>query len=225
MTTINRKQLTKAQALARTRKHRSDLVGLKKGWLQLGRAVAKSILLGVPAAMGMTMRAWIDDTFEQSASHIFRQLQNFQALKGVSESQLEKMPEGNAHQLTRLSEKERKSPAMIQKAITLKPSEFKEVVDEVRNKNGHKPEEWATYARRIPKSVYDEMLAAEDKVARILQLDIAEESAKRMTNLILIVEAIAALINTTDELHLKVEIEGDPANARSAPQSGVGASA
>ena len=208
MPTINRKQITKAQALARTKKHRQDLLGLKKGWLTLGRAVAKSIDLGVPAVLGMGMVDWVNDTFEVSASHIFRVLQNFKALKGVSTSQLEQMPEGSAHQLTRLPEKERKSPAMIQKAITMKPAEFKKVVDEARQKNGYPPEEWATYARRIPKAIYDSMLEAEAKIARLLQVDIAEACEKRTANLILVVEAIAVLVNGTDESRLKIEIEG-----------------
>lgn len=207
MPTINRKQITKAQAIIRTKKHRKDLLGLKKGWLQLGRSVAKSIALGVPAALGMTMRAWIDDTFDVSAAHIFRVLQNFEALKGVSEKKLEQMPEGNAHQLTRLPEKERKNPAMIQKALTLKPSEFKEVVDDARSKNGIKAEEWRTFAVRMPLSVYTLVMAAREKMARVLQVD-WEDEAKHPASMITVEEGIAALVNDTDERRLTEELEG-----------------
>ena len=206
--------ISRKLALERTKKHQKDLAFLKKGWSVLGRDVKKSVDMGVPAALEMTMRGWIEKTFPgSSASHIFRQLADYEALKHVPESKLEKMPEGNAHQMTRLPEKERKNPELIQKAITLKPSEFKEVVDTVRaTKMGIKPERWETLAVRVPGQVYDLLIAAQNKIGRVLQVDL-EDSMKRPASLIAVWEAIAQLVNDTDESRLKLEIIGESEHA------------
>jgi hypothetical protein len=205
---LKTKELTESEALARTAQHKKDFAGLRKGWVRLGREVAESVDLGVPAALGMTMRDWLDKTFEESSSSIFRQLQNYRALEGVSQGKLEQMPEGNAHQLTRLPEKMRKSPKMIERAITLAPKEFREEVNEIREKKfGIKPEKWETFAVRVPLPVWELLQAAQAKIGRVLQVDLESEDV-RTKNLIIVWEAIAQLVNGTEEAWLKIELEG-----------------
>ncbi len=208
MATLKRKEITKQQALLRTARHKRDFGALKKGWCRLGREVEKSVQLGVPAALGMNMRDWLEKTFQDSASHIFRQLQSYRALKGVSPATLERIPESNAHELTRLTEKDRKAPQIVRKAVSQSPKEFKETVAEIRETQYHIPKEtWKTFAVRVPLAVYELMEAAQAKMARVLQLDL-EDDTVRVKNLITIWEALAVLVNDTDEAWLVVETQG-----------------
>ena len=203
-----REPITKKQAERRTATHKRDFAGLKKGWVRLGQDVDKSVRLGVPAALGMNMRDWLEKTFPESASHIFRQLQSYRALQGVSPAKLERMPEANAHELTRLPEKDRKAPQIVAKAVSQTPKEFKETISHIREEKYHIPKEtWKTWAVRVPEAVYDNLVAAQEKMARVLQLDLEDENA-RTKNLITIWECIASLVNTTDEAWLKIETEG-----------------
>jgi len=207
---IAKKEISKREAEQRTAQHKRDFAGLKKGWSHLGREVARSVDLGVPVKLGMTMRAWLDSTFEESSSNIFAQLKSYRALKGVPDDVLDAMPASNAAQLTRLPQKDRIDAHIVSQAVSQKPKEFKGTVDNLReSKYGITKSEWATYARRVPKEIHDQMIEAEIKIAHVLQVDIAEDSEKRASNLILVLEAIAQLINGTDESRLKTEIEGD----------------
>jgi len=122
---------------------------------------------------------------------------------------LDAMPASNAAQLTRLPQKDRIDAHIVSQAVSQKPKEFKATVSAIREKKyGIKPEEWKTIAIRVPISVYDQFAAAQQKVADILQLDISDDE-KRATNLITVIEAIAALITTTPRERLFEEIEGN----------------
>jgi len=63
-------------------------------------------------------------------------------------------------------------------------------------------------AVRVPVAVYELLMAAEEKIGRVLEVDLVDES-KRPASLITVWEAIAQLVNDTDETRLKLEIEGD----------------
>lgn len=204
-----KREITKAEAQCRTAKHKRDFSAIEKSWFSLGKEVAESVRLQVPAKLGMNMRAWLDQTFSASSSHIFRQLQNLRALDGVPEAKLERMPEGNAHELaTKLPEKMRKSPEMVEKAINLPPAEFKREVAAIRHdKFGITPSKYRTFAVCVPIEVYEFLKEAEAKMARVLQLDLEDEDA-RAKNLMTVWECIAQLVNSTDEAWLKVETEG-----------------
>lgn len=205
---LKKQQLTKREAQRRTAQHKKDFAGLRKGWVRLGAEVAESVDLGVPAKLGKTMRQWLDETFAESASHIFRELQSYRALKGVPQQTLERMPEANAHQLTRLPEKDRKAPEIVSKAVSQAPKEFKETVDGIREaKYGITPELWKTHAVRVPAVVDALIVLAEEKMARVLQLDI-EDDTVRCKNLIVIWECIAQLVNDTPEEWLVIETTG-----------------
>jgi hypothetical protein len=208
MSQLAKKEFTKHAAELRTARHRRDFATLKKGWMHLGREVQKSIDLGVPGLLGRTMREWMAETFDESASHIYRQLQSYKALKSIAARTLERIPEANAHQLIRLPEKDRKSRQIISKAQKQKPKEFAETVTKIRReKYGIEPDKFKTFAIRIPEPVYDRLVAAQDKMAHVLNLDLNIEEM-RSTNLIAIWEAVAQLVNGTDESQLKTEVEG-----------------
>jgi hypothetical protein len=208
MITIIKKELTKHAAELRTAGHKRDFALLKKGWLHLGREVQKSIDLGVPGLLGKTMREWMAGTFDESASHIFRQLQSYRALKGVPEATLAQISESNAHELTKLNEKDRKAPEIVRQAVEQTPKDFKETVSQIRKeKYGIEPDEFRTFAIRVPETVYNLLSAAECKMANILDLPLAYEKT-RPANTITVWEAIAQLINGTDIEILRAEIEG-----------------
>ena len=205
---LKKQQLTKRDAQKRTEQHQKDFASLRKGWVVLGREVAESVDLGVPAKLGKTMRQWLDETFPDSASHIFAQLKSYRALKGVPEDVLEAMPAGNAAQLARLPEKDRKAPQIVSQAVSQPPKEFKETVDNLREKKyGITKDEWKTWAVRVPLDVYERIEAAQEKMARVLQVDLQDDTV-RTKNLITIWECVAELVNGTDEAWLVVETSG-----------------
>lgn len=208
-TRLAKREITKREAQERTAKHKKDFAAIEKSWFALGKEVAESVALQVPAKLGMTMRDWLDKTFSASSSHIFRQLQNLRALDGVPDAKLEQMSESNAHELaTKLPEKIRKSPEMVEKAINLPPAEFKREVAAIRQeKFGITPSKYRTFAVCVPIKVYEFLKEAEAKMARVLQLDLQDEDA-RTKNLMTVWECIAQLVNSTDEAWLKVETEG-----------------
>ena len=206
---LKKQQLTKRDAQKRTEQHQKDFASLRKGWVVLGREVAESVDLGVPAKLGKTMRQWLDETFPDSASHIFAQLKSYRALKGVPEDVLEAMPAGNAAQLARLPEKDRKAPQIVSQAVSQPPKEFKETVDTLREKKyGITKDRWETFAVRLPEDVIKLFRAAVEKIGRVLQVDL-EDDEVRPKNMITVMEAIACLINTTDENWLVIELEGE----------------
>lgn len=208
MTSLIKKEFTKHAAELRTARHKRDFATLKKGWMHLGREVQKSVDLGVPALLGLTMRDWMAKTFDESASHIFRQLQSYRALKGIPKATLRQIPESNAHELTRLNAKDRKAPEIVCKARKQAPKDFKATVTKIRReKYGINPENFKTFAVRVPETIYDLLIAAQDKMAYVLHLDLNIEEM-RSANLITIWEAIAQLVNGTDESQLKTEVEG-----------------
>jgi len=135
-------------------------------------------------------------------------LKSYRALKDVPAATLEAMPAGNAAQLTRLPEKDRKDAILVARAVSETPKQFKETVDTIREtKYGITAEKWETHAVRVPAVVNALIVLAEEKIARVLQLDI-EDDTVRAKNLIVIWECIAQLINSTDEAWLKIETEG-----------------
>lgn len=208
MVALAKKEFTKQAAEFRTARHKRDFATLKKGWLHLGREVQKSIDLGVPALLGKTMREWMADTFDESASHIFRQLQSYRALKGMPEKSLRQIPESNAHELTRLNSKDRKAPEIVRKAMKQTPKEFKETVAKIRkDKYGIEPDKFKTFAVRLPEVIYNMLKAAEDKMAHVVNVQL-ETPEERAQNLIVVWEAIAQLVNGTDEAILRTEVEG-----------------
>jgi hypothetical protein len=214
MTALKKKVLTKKEALARSKEHQHEFKRMQARWLTLGKEVSRSLELGVPEKLGQNVREWLETYFDESAGHIFRQVQSYRALRGVPQAQLERIPEGNAHELKRLPEKERIAPRLIEQAIEQRPSEFKQTVDTLvaakRPAQANEPKEkWFTYARRVPMPVYERLIAAEVKLGRVLEVDIDQEHCDKWAwNLITVLEALAELVNGTAECVLKTELVG-----------------
>jgi hypothetical protein len=203
--------LTKPQAQKITDELRRDFLSFKKqcrgGWATLARRAAKAVDAGVPLLLGMNMHPWLERVFEESAANAYDSLKRYSELKEIPVKTLDEMSPGNAKQLMRLPAKHR-TQKVIDQAVDLKPKEFKPIVDGIRKtKMGIKPEQWGTFAVRLPNPVLELVHAAHDKLAGVLQLDIKTDS-ERPKNMITVVEAWANLVVLTDESRLKLEIEG-----------------
>lgn len=217
-----KRNLTKKEAQARTDKHKRDFQAIRKGWVALGKDVAESVDLSVPEKLGLRMYDWLEQTFEKSASNIFRQVQNYRALRGIPQTQLEKMPEANAHLLaTKLPAPMRKSPAMIEKAVTMAPEAFKQEVADIREKKfGITPSRFKTFAVAVPVEVYELIIQAQNKIGRVLQLDMQDENSYAKS-LITVWEAIAVLVNDTPEEWLTIELIGSDKSWPYPPKNGT----
>jgi hypothetical protein len=203
------KKATKQEAVKRTAERRKQWKSLETGWLALGRAVEQDVALHVPEALGTTFTAWLESTFDCSASKVFQAFRASKALKGIPEEKLNQITQANAVRMATLPEKERKSPEWVKKAVELPMNEFKsEVEAHIEKKTGIKKEKWHTFRVGLPKDVYDLVLEAEFKMAGILEVDISDTSKNQAAARLTVWEAFAALINLTDESILKAEVQG-----------------
>jgi Glu-tRNA(Gln) amidotransferase subunit E-like FAD-binding protein len=204
------RKFTKPEAEKETAALRKQYRGLEAGWFALGRRVALDVERHIPQAMGMNLTDWLEKTFDASAAKVFRALRAAKALKGVPEKTLKAMPEGNAVQLARLPEKERKSKEWVDRAVSITVPEVKQAVDEfMEKKTGQKKTKWKTFRVSLPDDVYDLLLEAEAKIARVIGVDVSDKSEHLIDARIKVWEAIASLISLTDESQLKVETIGD----------------
>ena len=200
---------TQKQAKQITADLRKAWKGLEVGWLALGRKVERAVELHVPEALGTDMTSWMQSTFDCSASKVFQAFRASKALKGIPEEKLNQITQANAVRMATLPEKERKSPEWVKKAVELPMDKFKESVDDWQEKKtGIKKEKWHTFRVGLPKDVYDLVLEAEFKLAKILEVDISDKSMNQSAARLACWEALAALVNLTDESILKAEIQG-----------------
>jgi hypothetical protein len=125
-------------------------------------------------------------------------------LAGVPEEKLKRIGERNAHMLTYLSEKDRKSDEWIQRAATLHTKDFNRVVRAaLEKKTGLPQESFKTWSIALPEAVYKSMSEAEKKLARSLGIDIETKSGNRIQ-----VWEVSQWILQTDEQTIKVQTEG-----------------
>lgn len=197
--------ISKNEALKRTAEIKREVGTAKKARIRILRLIAASVDRREYEIAGFeTLAAWLEHVgIETSVSHFLRLLHDVKVLRHVSSAQLEAMPESNSHILARLPEKRQHDPKMIERAVEMKPAEFKALV----SGNNVTPEGWKTFSLRCPVGVYVALQAAQDKIARILDLDLSDDE-KRATRLITVWEAIAELVNGTAAEMLKTEIEG-----------------
>jgi len=204
---LGRHQATKAEAQAIDKQVTRIVGDMKSNWLRLGNLVQRVIDTRAWAPLGFpNMDAWINARLGESARRTaYLAVRNLKALKGIPEEKLKQIGPKNAEALTYLPERQRKSEEWIDKAATLPVKEFKQEVEAAREKaTGHPPEEFRTFSIRVTKRVYDDMVDAEAKVARMLSLDIEQRPGLKGE----VWFAIATMVNTTPEEHLIVEIEG-----------------
>lgn len=204
---VRRRDATKHEAQEMDKEVMRLVADMKSGWLRGGRLIQKVGDTRAWVALGFAnFNAWTEERFGKSASSAFSALRSVRALSGVPEEKLKEIGERNANALTYLPEKQRKSAAWIEKAATLSTKEFKDEVEAAKEKRtGHPREEYRTFAVRMPLRIYEEMIDAEKKVARMLSLDIENRPALKAEAWL----AIAQLVNGTAEEHLIVELQGD----------------
>lgn len=227
VSTLAHHEITAQEARKRTEKHKKDFSELRSTtrarWATIAREVQESVNLGVPEKVNMPVRGWLAYMFEESVSTIYDYLARLKELKHIPVKQLDAMPRLNSKQLMRLPQKLR-TAKVIEQAVEMKPKEFKPIVDEIREKKlGIKPEPWKTYAITMPIAVYEATIASDEKLARVLQVDISEalcaaDFTKWTKNRVMVAEAKAQLINLTDESRLRVEIEGDNQEDEAVPE-------
>lgn len=203
---VPRPKATEAEAQALDQEVIQTLKVMRSSWLRLGSLIQKVIDTRAFEPLGFrTMKDWMDARLGKSMSTAYSALRSVRALKGIPEQKLERIPERNAHLLTRLPEALRRSDPWIEKAATLPTKEFKEDVEtELEKKTGLPREKFKTFSIALPESVYEDMYKMERRVALVLSIDIETNLGNRIQ----VWEALIQSILQTDEQVLKIQIEG-----------------
>jgi hypothetical protein len=203
---VRRPKATEAQAQALDQEIVQIIKVMRSSWLRLGSLIQKVIDTRAFEALGFrTMKDWMDARLGKSTSTAYSALRSVRALKGIPEQKLERIPERNAHHLTRLPERERQSETWIERAATLPTREFKEEVEAELEKETSLPrEKFRTFSVALPESVYHNMCDAEKKLARSLSLDIETQPGNRIQ----VWEAFSQWILQTDEQTIREQTEG-----------------
>jgi hypothetical protein len=196
---------TKAQAEKLTAKVVAQWKSMERSWWALGKLVSECLEKRVPAALGMNARDWMEKNLPGSSSKAWRSLRIVRALTGIPEKEVKLLTESNAYALTRLPEKKRKSKDWIKKAVESPTKEFEEAVEAEREqRTGMKRESFVTLRLAMPQLVFEQWEEGIKRLARILELDIEGNEARRIT----CYEAIARLLIDTPEDALKGELIG-----------------
>jgi hypothetical protein len=197
---------TKAEAEAMN-KQVIRLVGeIRSNWLRLGRLIQDFIETRAFQALGFpNFKAWMTARLGESVSNAFSALRSVRALEGVPEEKLKRIGERNAHMLTYLPQKDRKSDDWIEKAATLPTKDLKHVVRAaLEKKTGLPQERFKTFSIALPDAVYDSLCEAEKKLAWSLGIDIETKPGNRIQ----VWEALAQWILQTDEQTIRTQTEG-----------------
>jgi hypothetical protein len=198
-------EASKKEAVELSADVQARVKSIEKSWWGLARLVDICLKRHVPAALGMNAKQWMEKYLEGSLSDAFRKLRIFRSLAGAPDEKIQEMPERNAYELCRLPEAQRKSPEWVDQATKLPVAQFKDRVDEALEKRGIAREKFGDFYLKAPVDVIEELQAAEAKVAKILSLDIETRPGLRIQ----VWSAIAALVNTTEEKALLVEMQRD----------------
>jgi hypothetical protein len=203
---FRRPQATKAEAQVLDKEVVRVVSEIRSNWLLLGRLGQRSMETRAFEALGFpSFQSWMTARLGESLSNAFSALRSVRALEGVSEEKLRRIGERNAHMLTHLPEKERKSENWLEKAATLPTKQFKqEVRIAIELKTGLRKERFKTFSIALPEAVYDSMCQAEKKLAWSLGIDIETKPGNRIQ----VWEAFAQWILQTDEQTIRVQTEG-----------------
>jgi hypothetical protein len=203
---VRRPTATKADAKAMDKEVIRILGEIRSNWLRLGSLIQKMADTQAFEALGFpNMHSWMTARLGESLSNAYSAVRSVRALEGVPEEKLKQIGERNAHLLTYLPEKERKSADWIEKAATLRTKEFKQEVEiALERKTGMAREKFKTWFIALPETVYENMCEAEKKLARSLELDIETRPGNRIQ----VWEAFSQWILQTDEETIKVQTEG-----------------
>jgi len=201
-----RPRATKAEAEAMDREAVHIVGEMRSIWLRLGSLIRKMIDARAYEVLAFpSMHAWMNARLGQSISSALSAVRSVRALEGVAKETLERIGERNAHMLTHLPEKERKSDEWIDKAVRLPTKEFKQQVrTALAKRTGMLQEGFKTWSVALPEKVYESMCKAEKKLAWSLEIDIEDKPGSR----ILVWEAFAQWILLTDEQTIKTQTQG-----------------
>jgi hypothetical protein len=152
------------------------------------------------------VHAWMTARFGESLASACSAVHSVRALERVPEEKLKRIGERNAHMLTYLHAKERKTGPWIEKAAKLPTKEFKrEVETALEKKTGLPQETFKTWSIARPEKVNEKMCAAEKKLAGSLGIDIETKPGLRIQ----VWEAWTQwILLQTDEQMIKVQTEG-----------------
>ena len=203
---VRRPKAAKAEAEAMDKEVVRIVGEIRSNWLRLGSLIQRMIDTGAIEVLGFpSMHSWMTARLGESISNAFSALRSVRALKGVPQEKLERIGERNAHALTYLPEKERKSEEWLEKAATLPTKEFRQEVETtIEKKTGFAREGFKTFSVALPEKVYESMCEAEKKLAWSLGIDIEAKPGSR----ILVWEALAQWILLTDEETIKTQTQG-----------------
>src|SRR5580704_17036412 len=203
---VRRPRATKAEAEAMDKEVVRIVAKIRSNWLLLGRLVEKVRETRAIEALGFPgFHAWMTARLAESLSSAYSAVRSVRALEGVPEGTLKRIGERNAHMLTQLPEKERKSEDWLEKAATLPTKEFKQEVEiAIEQKTGLRKERFKTFSIALPEAVYENLCEAEKKLARCIGLDIETQPGNRIQ----VWEAFAQWIQQIDEQTIRVQTEG-----------------
>jgi hypothetical protein len=177
---VRRPSATKAEAEAMDREVVRIVGEIRSNWLRLGSLIQRMIDTRAFEQLGFAnMRSWMTARLGESTSNAFSALRSVRALRGVPEEKLKRIGERNAHMLTYLSEKDRRSDEWLEKAATVPTKEFKRQIEIALNgKTGLPQETFKTWSIALPEAVYEAMCQAEKKLAWSLEIDMCWLSLK-----------------------------------------------
>jgi hypothetical protein len=202
-----RPRATKAEAQAMDKEVVRIVGEIRSSWLRLGSLIQKVMDTQAYEALGFSnVHPWMTARLGESTSSAFSALRSVRALKGVTEEKLKRIGERNAHMLTYLPEKDRKSDEWIERAATLPTKDFNRMVRTALEKTTGLPREtFKTWSIALPETVYENMCAAEKKLAWSLGFDIETKHGLRIQ----VWEAWTQwILLQTDEQMIKVQAEG-----------------
>lgn len=205
--------MTREEAIADSERLKREIANFKLDRIRIVRELGARIEAGSYKKFGYSnFEVWLADIgivhMGMSLPDFKRKLHDVKALAKLPPEAVDSMPEGNRHELARMPP--RMHQELLEPATSQKVEEFKETVALAKREAfgiQAPAERWKTHAVALPMGVYERVKACEAKVARMLQLDL-EDDTKRARSLIDVWEAIAELINGTDEAMLKIEIIG-----------------
>ena len=185
-------KVTKEEAEQRTEHIRDLFQQVGRAWWEIGKEVDRAVLDRIPEALGRSFSAWAQELFGEAWLRYRRAFLAVKALKGVPETQLIKISEGNAYEMRRVPEKLRVSPEWVKKAIDMNNFAFKTATDKfIEKKTGiHDPMCKITDAlgfNTVPKSLHDIVKEAMQMAADVVNCDMTTKQGR--------IDAFEALIS------------------------------
>ena len=197
---------TKAEAEAMDKQVVRIVGQIRSNWLRLGRLIQNFRETRAFEPLGFpNFHAWMTARLGESLSNAFSALRSVRALEGVPEAKLRRIGERNAHMLSYLPPKDRKSDEWIEKAARLPTKDFTHAVRAaLAKKTGLPQESFKTFSIVLPEAVYESVIQAEKKIASSLRIDIETKPGNRIQ----VWEAFAQWILQTDEQTIRTQTEG-----------------